>query len=145
MVPYADFIHIFLSTLALIALAGAALQALLLASQEWMLKHKQAIDFIQYFPPLEVTEAYLFTLISIAIVLLTLVLTTSMILFHPAFEQKKKKKILLSLLAWGVLLMLLIGRSYFGWRGKIAISWTLIGASLIGIVYLGAIFFMPNL
>ncbi len=145
MVPYADFIHIFLSTLALIALAGAALQALLLASQEWMLKHKQAIDFIQYFPPLEVTEAYLFTLISIAIVLLTLVLTTSMILFHPAFEQRLWKKILLSLLAWGVLLMLLIGRSYFGWRGKIAISWTLIGASLIGIVYLGAIFFMPNL
>lgn len=144
MVPYADFIHIFLSTLALIALAGAALQALLLASQEWMLKHKQAIDFIQYFPPLEVTEAYLFTLISIAIVLLTLVLTTSMILFHPAFEQRLWKKILLSLLAWGVLLMLLIGRSYFGWRGKIAISWTLIGASLIGIVYLGAIFFMPN-
>ncbi|MEN9449929.1 MAG: hypothetical protein RJA83_543 [Pseudomonadota bacterium] len=145
MVPYADFIHIFLSTLALIALAGAALQALLLASQEWMLKHKQAIDFIQYFPPLEVTEAYLFTLISIAIVLLTLVLTTSMILFHPTFEQRLWKKILLSLLAWGVLLMLLIGRSYFGWRGKIAISWTLIGASLIGIVYLGAIFFMPNL
>lgn len=145
MVPYADFIHIFLSTLALIALAGAALQALLLASQEWMLKHKQAIDFIQYFPPLEVTEAYLFTLISIAIVLLTLVLTTSMVLFHPAFEQRLWKKILLSLLAWGVLLMLLIGRSYFGWRGKIAISWTLIGASLIGIVYLGAIFFMPNL
>jgi ABC-type uncharacterized transport system permease subunit len=145
MVPYADFIHFFLSTLALIVLSGAALQALLLASQEWMLKHKQAIGFIQYFPPLEVMETYLFTLISIAIVLLTLVLTTSLILFHSVFEQRLWQKILLSLLAWGVLLMLLIGRSYFGWRGKIAISWTLIGASLIGIVYLGAIFFMPNL
>jgi len=145
MVPYADFIHIFLSTLALIVLVSAALQALLLASQEWMLKHKQAIGFIHYFPPLEVMETYLFKLISIAIVLLTLVLTSSLILFHPIFEQRLWQKILLSLLAWGVLLMLLIGRSYFGWRGKIAISWTLIGAGLIGIVYLGTIYFTPNL
>lgn len=145
MVSYADFIHIFLSTLALIVLISAALQALLLASQEWMLKHKQAIEFIQYFPPLEVMETYLFMLISIAIVLLTLVLASSLILFHPVFEQRLWQKILLSLLAWGVLLMLLIGRNYFGWRGKIAISWTLIGASLIGVVYLGTILFMPNL
>lgn len=145
MAPYADFIHIFLSTLALIVLASAALQALLLASQEWLLKHKQAIGFIQYFPPLEVMETYLFTLIYIAIVLLTFILITSLILFHPIIEQRLWQKILLSLLAWGVLLMLLIGRSYFGWRGKIAISWTLIGASLIGVVYLGAIFFMPNI
>jgi ABC-type uncharacterized transport system permease subunit len=145
MVPYADFIHIFLSTLALIVLASAALQALLLASQEWLLKHKQAIGFIQYFPPLEVMETCLFALISIAIFLLTLLLITSLILFHPVIEQRLWQKIVLSLLAWGVLLMLLIGRSYFGWRGKIAISWTLIGASLIGIVYLGAIFFMPNI
>lgn len=141
MMLYADSIHIVLSTLALIVLVGAAFQALLLASQEWMLKHKQAIGFIQYFPPLEVMETYLFTLISIAIILLTLVLTSSLILFHPIFGQRLWQKILLSLLAWGVLLMLLIGRSYFGWRGKIAISWTLMGASLIGIVYLGTILF----
>lgn len=145
MVSYADFVHIFLTTLALIVLISAALQALLLASQEWMLKHKQAIGFIQYFPPLEVMETYLFMLISIAIVLLTLVLASSLILFHPVFEKRLWQKILLSLLAWGVLLMLLIGRNYFGWRGKIAITWTLIGASLIGIVYLGTILFMPNL
>lgn len=145
MMPYADFIHIFLSTLALIALGSAALQALLLASQEWILKNKQAIHFIQYFPPLEAMESYLFILISIAVILLTLVLTTSLILFYSIFEQRLWQKLFLSLLAWGVLLMLLIGRSYFGWRGKIVISWTLIGASLIGIVYLGAIFLMPNL
>ncbi|TLY47606.1 MAG: cytochrome C biogenesis protein [Gammaproteobacteria bacterium] len=144
MVSYADFIHIFFSTLALIVLISAALQALLLASQEWGLKHKQAIGFIQYFPPLEVMESYLFVLISIAIVLLTLVLASSMILFHSVFEQYLWQKILLSLLAWGVLLMLLIGRSYFGWRGKIAISWTLVGASLIAIVYFGTILFMPK-
>ncbi len=142
---YTDFIHIFLSTMALIVLCSAALQALLLASQEWILKHKQAIGFIQYFPPLEVMETYLFGLISIGIVLLTLLLTTSLVLFHPISEQGLWQKTFLSLLAWGVFLMLLIGRSYFGWRGKIAISWTLIGTSLIAIVYLGAIFFVPTL
>lgn len=60
MVSYADFIHIFLTTLALVVLVSAGFQALLLASQEWVLKHKQAIGFIQYFPPLEVMETYLF-------------------------------------------------------------------------------------
>lgn len=144
MAPYADFIHIFLSTLALAVLVSASLQALLVASQEWMLKHKQAVGFIQYFPPLEVMEIYLFNLIAIAITLLTLVLATSLILFHTVFEYRWWQKILISLLAWGVLLMLLIGRSFFGWRGKIAISWTLIGASLVGVVYLGEVFFMPN-
>ncbi len=92
-------------------------------------------------------ETYLFTLISTAIVLLTLVLASSLILFHPVFpvfEQHLWHKILLSLLAWGVLLMLLIGRSYFGWRGKIAISWALTGTSLITIVYLGTLLFMPK-
>ena len=142
MVSYTD---IFLSTLALIVLCSAALQALLLASQEWILKHKQAIGFIQYFPPLEVMETYLFALISIAIVLLTLLLTTSLILFHPISEQSLWQKTFLSLLAWGVFLMLLIGRSYFGWRGKIVISWTLIGTGLIAMVYLGAVFFVPTL
>lgn len=141
---YADFIHIFLSTLALIVIISAAFQALLLASQEWVLKNKQAIGFIQHFPPLEVMEIYLFTLIFISIVLLTLVLASSLILFHPVFEQHLWQKILLSILAWGVLLMLLIGRSYFGWRGKIVISWTLISASLIAIVYLGTILFIPK-
>ena len=145
MVSYTDFIHIFLSTLALIVLCSAALQALLLASQEWILKHKQAIGFIQYFPPLEVMETYLFALISIAIVLLTLLLTTSLILFHPISEQSLWQKTFLSLLAWGVFLMLLIGRSYFGWRGKIVISWTLIGTGLIAMVYLGAVFFFFTL
>lgn len=147
MVSYADFIHIFLTTLALVVLVSAGLQALLLASQEWGLKHKQALEFIQYLPPLEVMENYLFILISIAIVILTLVLASSFFLFYPVFsvfEQHLWQKILLSLLAWGVLLMLLIGRNYFGWRGKIAISWTLIGTSLISIVYLGTLLFMPK-
>lgn len=144
MVSYADFIHIFLTTLSLVVLISAGLQALLLASQEWVLKHKQAIGFIQHFPPLEMMEIYLFALIFIAIVLLTLVLVSSLILFHLVFEKYLWQKILLSFFAWGVLLMLLIGRSYFGWRGKIAISWTLIGTSLIALVYLGTVLFMPK-
>lgn len=142
---YAGFIHIFLATLALVVLCGAALQALLLASQEWILKHKQAIGFIQYFPSLQAMETFLFALITLAIVLLTLILITSLILFYPVSEQILWQKTILSLLAWSVFLILLVGRSYFGWRGKIAISWTLIGVGLIGIVYLGAIFFTPDL
>jgi ABC-type uncharacterized transport system permease subunit len=143
MAPYAEFIHVFLSTLLLIVLCVAALQALLLASQEWMLKHKQATAFIHYFPPLEVMETYLFTLVAIVIVLLTLVLVSSLVLFYPIMLESLWKKIFLTIVAWFIFLMLLIGRSYFGWRGKVAIRWTLVGVSLIGGIYLGAILLMP--
>lgn len=145
MTSCAESIHFFLSTLVLIVLCMAALQALLLASQERMLKHKQAISFIHYFPPLEAMETYLFILISIAIVLLTLVLASSFILFRPITLEGLWQKTLLSIVAWSVLLMLLIGRNYFGWRGKVAIRWTLIGVGLIGGIYLGAILLMPTL
>ena len=145
MASCAEPIHFFLSTLVLIVLCMAALQALLLASQERMLKAKQPIRFIHYFPPLEVMETYLFILISIAITLLTLVLVSSLILFHPISLEGVWQKTLLSIVAWSVLLMLLIGRSYFGWRGKVAIRWTLIGVGLIGGIYLGAILLMPTL
>lgn len=145
MASWAEPIHFFLSTLVLIVLCLAAFQAILLASQERMLKAKQPIRGIHYFPPLEVMETYLFILISIAIVLLTLVLISSFILFHPILLERMWKKTLFSIVAWCVLLMLLIGRSYFGWRGKVAIRWTLIGVVLIGGIYLGAILFMPML
>jgi ABC-type uncharacterized transport system permease subunit len=141
----AESIHFFLSTLVFIVLCMAAFQALLLASQERMLKAKRTVGFIHYFPPLEVMETYLFTLISIAIILLTLVLVSSLILFHPFSLEGFWQKALLSIVAWFVLLMLLIGRSYFGWRGKIAIRWTLIGVGLVGGIYLGAILLMPTL
>lgn len=145
MASWAEFIHFVLSTLVLIVLCIAALQALLLGSQEWILKHKQATDFIRYFPPLEVMEGYLFTLIAIAIVLLTLVLASSLALFHPTALEGLWQKTLLSIVAWSVLLMLLVGRNYFGWRGKVAIRWTLVGVSLISGIYLGAILLMPTL
>lgn len=145
MASCAESIHFFLSTLVLIVLCMAALQALLLASQERMLKAKQTIRFMHYFPPLEVMETYLFILISIAIVLLTLVLISSLILFHSISLEGVWQKALLSIVAWFVLLMLLIGRSYFGWRGKVAIRWTLIGVGLIGGIYLGAVLLMPTL
>ncbi|MDQ8039736.1 MAG: cytochrome c biogenesis protein CcsA [Rickettsiella sp.] len=144
MASCAEFIHFFLSTLVLIVLGIAAFQALLIASQEWILKHKQAIDLIRFFPPLEVMESYLFILISVAVILLTLVLVSSLVLFHPIAVEGLWKKISLSIVAWLILLMLLIGRSYFGWRGKIAVRWTLVGVSLISGIYLGAILFMPT-
>jgi ABC-type uncharacterized transport system permease subunit len=142
MTSCAEYIHFFLATLVLIVLCTAALQALLLASQEWILKHKHASSFIHYFPPLQVMETYLFTLIAIAIVLLTLVLASSFILSTGAGLWKK---ILLSVVAWFILLMLLVGRSCFGWRGKVAIQWTLLGVALISGIYVEAILFLPTL
>lgn len=142
MVFGAEGLHFFLATLVFVVLCMAALQALLLAGQEWILRHKQASGFLYYFPPLQKMETCLFILLTIAIVLLTLILASSFILFDSLVESLWKKT-LLSVIAWSVLFMLLVGRGLFGWRGKVAIHWTLLGVSLTGGVYLGAIFFIP--
>ncbi|WP_010598590.1 cytochrome c biogenesis protein CcsA [Rickettsiella massiliensis] len=140
---WADLIHLFLSTIVLVILCLAAIQSLLLASQEWLLKHKQSATFIRYFPPLEIMESLLFALIFAALFFLTLLLISSFVLFQPLFEQGLWQKAVLSILGWFVLLILLIGRHHFGWRGKVAIRWTLIGFTLVGGVYLSALLFMP--
>jgi ABC-type uncharacterized transport system permease subunit len=140
---WVDLTHLFLSTMVLIVLCLAAVQSLLLASQEWLLKHKKSTHFIRYFPPLEVMESLLFILIFTALFFLTLLLISSFVFFQSWFEQGLWQKALLSLMGWFVLLILLLGRHHFGWRGKIAIRWTLIGFTLLGGVYVSALLFMP--
>jgi ABC-type uncharacterized transport system permease subunit len=45
-----------------------------------------------------------------------------------------------SLLAWGVFAALLIGRHFFGWRGRMATRWLYTGAGLLLLAYVGSRF-----
>lgn len=134
-----EMIHLVLSTLAFAVFCTAALQALMLAIQERWLRHKQASDIARFLPPLEKIENGLFRLILLGFTLLTLIIITSVITFQHVFITPWLPKTLLSLLTWLVFAVLLVGRHYFGWRGQIAIRWTLSGVFLIIIAYLGTI------
>jgi ABC-type uncharacterized transport system permease subunit len=51
-------------------------------------------------------------------------------------------KTVFSLFAWGVLAVLVAGRSAFGWRGRLARAWLYSGAALLLLAYVGSRFVM---
>lgn len=137
-----QLIHILLSTLTFSVMCIAALQALLLAVQDYLLRHIRNNDFIQKLPPLEIMERLLFQIILIGFILLSIVLLSSVIFFHPIFAPALRQKSLLAIASWIVFAILLIGRHYLGWRGRTAIHWTLVGAILLMGLYYGSQFLL---
>ncbi len=130
--------HIMLSILAYSFLALAAVQSLLLAIQNYRLRHGQPGGFVRGIPPLVAMEHLLFQLIVLGFGLLTLALASGFVFLEDIFAQHLVHKTVLSLAAWGVFAILLWGRRYRGWRGRIAIRWTLAGFAVLMIAYFGS-------
>jgi len=136
----AQLIHILLSTLTLSVMMIAGLQALLLFVQEHFLRKKELTGLLLKLPPVETMEKLLFQLINIGFVLLTVLLVSSNILFDGELITPHKSKLIVSIAAWVVFLVLLLARTFLGWRGRKAIRLTVIGVVLLIIVYFGSHF-----
>lgn len=133
--PPKALLHVLLSTLMLSILCITALQALLLAAQEYLLRHKRVAIMTIWLPPLEIMENLLFRMLVIGFVLLTLVFLSSLWSFYPIWISPLWQKALLSLLAWLIFAALLIGRHFLGWRGRHAIFWSLGGVVLTMLIF----------
>lgn len=133
----ADVFHILLAIITFSVLCIAALQAIFLILQEYLLKHQSLLRWMLLLPPLQAMEQLLFRMIALGFILLTVLAISSIISFGNIFAANLIAKTSIVLLAWLVFLILLIGRYYLGWRGKIAIRFTLIGVILLAIVYYG--------
>ncbi len=131
-------LHIAFSILAYSLLSIAAVQAVLLAVQEKHLRDRRPGGFIRALPPLETMESLLFQIIGLGFTLLTLALIKGFIFLDNIFAQHLVHKTVLSLVAWGVFAILLWGRWRFGWRGRIAIRWTLAGFAILALGYFGS-------
>jgi len=132
--------HILLSLVAYSLFTLAALQALILAIQEQQLRQRHLAGLIRQLPPLQSMESALFQLITAGFSFLTLGLFTGLLFLEDIFAQHLLHKTVLSLIAWCVFATLLWGRQQYGWRGKTAIKWTLIGFSFLVLSYLGSKF-----
>jgi ABC-type uncharacterized transport system permease subunit len=130
--------HILLSLLAYSILGLAALQALLLAIQEYHLHNRQPGGIIRSLPPLQTMETLMFQMIGIGFVLLTLALVTGILFLQDIFAQHLVHKTVLSIIAWCVFALLLWGRWRFGWRGRVAIRWTVGGFIFLMLAYFGS-------
>lgn len=131
-------LHITLSILAYSLLTIAAVQSLLLYVQDSHLHNKHPGGFIRSLPPLQTMEDVLFQLITLGFILLSLALLSGAVFVENIFAQHLVHKTVLSIAAWLVFAVLLWGRRRFGWRGRIAIRWTLSGFVVLMLAYFGS-------
>lgn len=130
--------HILLSIIAYSVIALALSQAVLLSIQNYQLKHRHIHDILHLLPPLQTMENTLFDLITIGLILLSVAIGTGLFFVDDFFAQHLAHKTVFALAAWLVLGMLLVGRLLWGWRGMVAVKWTLSGFLLLTLAYFGS-------
>ncbi len=93
-------------------------------------------------PPLLTMERVLFRLIGAGFALLTMTVATGIVFSESLFGKPMRldHKTVFTLLAWVTFAALLIGRAMRGWRGRVALSWTLGGFAFVLLAYAGSRF-----
>lgn len=134
--------HFIIAMLAYSLFTLAALHAMLMAVAERQLHNARFTRALAGLPPLLTMEALLFRLIGIAFVLLTLTLASgiafSETLFGRAFRVDHKT--VFAFISWLLFGTLLVGRHVRGWRGRVALRWTLAGFVALMLAYVGSRF-----
>jgi ABC-type uncharacterized transport system permease subunit len=149
--PYTDApfaaAHIAVSLVAYALFVVAALQALVLVRLEKRLHRGAPSSAEASTPPLLTLERYLFGLIGIGFLLLTVSLISGMIFSEEVFGQPAAftHKVVLTVAGWATFAVLLFGRWRYGWRGRTALKWILAGTVLLLLGYLGSKFVMEVL
>jgi len=137
--------HILLSMAAAALLFGAAVTATLLVLLDRRLRSRRIADLPRLLPPMDVLEKVMFRLIGIGFALLTLALFTGFVFVTNLFAQHLVHKTVLSLAAWTLFAILLIGRTRYGWRGRFAVRFTLAGFGMLVLAYFGSKFVLEDI
>jgi ABC-type uncharacterized transport system permease subunit len=138
-------LHAWCALLAYATLAIAALLAIMLWLQERALRRHQRPEWLRALPPLTELETLLFRTIAVGFALLTLTLITGVLFVENLFAQHLVHKTVLSLLSWLVFGGLLLGRWRRGWRGSVAVRWTLVAMGLLLLAFFGSQFVLELL
>jgi len=133
----------------------AALQAVLMTALERQLHRpvqredersllNRALDAM---PPLLIQERLLFRLILVGFLALTLTVATGAVasLRLRGMVFVLDHKTVFTLLSWITFGVLLLGRRLYGWRGRIALRWTLTGFVFLLLAYTGTRFVLEVL
>ncbi|HAY41063.1 MAG TPA: cytochrome C biogenesis protein [Gammaproteobacteria bacterium] len=137
LVPLSIASHVFLSISAYALLALSVCQSVLLKILDSHLHKKQIDGFMNKLPALQTMEDLLFQSLLMGCILLTLSLATGFIFVDDFFAQHLSHKTILSVIAWVVFVVIVIGHRIFGWRGKSTILATQIGFFVLVLAYFG--------
>jgi ABC-type uncharacterized transport system permease subunit len=135
-------VHLLLSMLAYSLFTIASLHVLLMALLERRLHGGELPAALQKLPPLLTMETLLFRIITAGFVLLTLTLATGIVFTEELFGKALRfnHKTVFGILSWFIFAALLGGRQFYGWRGRIAVRWTLTGFLMLVLAYVGSKF-----
>ncbi len=135
-------VHLLISMLAYSLFTIASLHVLLMALLERRLHGGALPAALQKLPPLLTMETLLFRIITAGFVLLTLTLATGIVFTEELFGKALRfnHKTVFGILSWFIFAALLGGRQLYGWRGRIAVRWTLAGFLMLVLAYVGSKF-----
>jgi ABC-type uncharacterized transport system permease subunit len=139
-------VHLIVAILAYSLLTIAALHALLMAALDRQLhaatRGTSSSRLFRHVPPLLAMEKLLFQLIGIGFLLLTATVASGVLFSEYLFGRalRFEHKTVFAIAAWLVFGGLLIGRYFFGWRGRVALRWTLAGFVMLLLAYVGSRF-----
>lgn len=132
--------HFVIAMLAYSLFTFAALHAGLMAVAERNLHNRRTLIRLPNFPPIMPMERLLFQIIGLGFALLTLTLVSGVFFSEELFHQalKLNHKTVFSIVSWLIFGGLLVGRHYYGWRGRVAVRWTLGGFAFLLLAYVGS-------
>ncbi|HEX7454511.1 MAG TPA: cytochrome c biogenesis protein CcsA [Gallionella sp.] len=140
-------VHIAVAMLAYSLFTIAMLHAVLISLVESRLRQATLPRVLRSLPPLLTMESLLFRMIGIGFVLLTLTLISGVLFSEEIFGKvwQFNHKVLFGFISWFVFAVLLWGHRFHGWRGKIAVRWTVSGFMFLLLAYLGSKFVLELL
>lgn len=135
-------LHFIAAMLAYSLFTLSALHAVFMSFAERKLHQRTLTKSLASLPPILTMEAVLFRMIVIAFTLLTLALGSGALFSEAIFGKTMilDHKTLFAFVSWGIFAALLIGRHAYGWRGRIALRWTLAGFMVLLLAYIGSRF-----
>ena len=141
-VGFAFKLHFVVAILAYALYTVATLHALLMLFLEKHLHEGSLPPQLQGLPPLLRLEKLLFQLLGVAFMLLTATLVTGIFFSENLFGKpfQVTYKTVFAAFSWVIFGGLLFGHLKFGWRGRLAVRWTLIGFALLLLSYVGSKF-----
>ena len=134
--------HISAAMLAYSLFTIAVLHAVLISQVEKRLHQGSLPRVLRNLPPLMTMESLLFRIIAVGFALLSLTLASGMIFSQEIFGKawQFNHKVIFGFISWLVFAILLLGHAFYGWRGRIAVRWTVSGFVFLLLAYLGSKF-----
>jgi len=135
-------IHLLIAMLAYSLFTIASLHVALMALLERRLHDGSLPRSLQGLPPLLAMETLLFRIIWAGFLLLTLTIASGVVFSEELFGKAARfnHKTVFGVLSWIIFAALLGGRHIYGWRGRVAVRWTLAGFLMLVLAYLGSKF-----